>query len=289
MRVEVAPGVRLFFETEGSHFIQIGDSLREQPTLIALHGGPGVDHVFLRGAFGPVSQHAQILLYDHRGHGRSDHDSSENWNLATWADDVVRLCETLDIVRPFVFGGSFGAQVAVAYATRHPSHAAGLILDGPCARFVHGRVLEGFRRAGGEEAARVAGSFWADPRKGDFAEYCRVCVPVHARRAARFGHSAAGSVASAPDIAMHWAAGEWQTFDLRAGLADIDYPVMVLTGGCDPITPIESAREVAEGVRDVRLHEFPEVGHGVMREEPERAHELIIDFLHEVVENGAPR
>ncbi len=282
MRVRIDGNTRLFFDTEGSGFAADGTSLCEKQTLITLHGGPGADHVFLRGAFGPVSDHAQILLYDQRGNGRSDHSSHEYWNLATWADDVVRLCDALEITRPVVWGGSWGAQVALAYATRHPAHAAGLILDGPCARFVHSRVVEGFRRAGGDRAAEVAGRFWTDPRHGDFEEYVRTCVPAHARRSARYGHSPAGSVPSASKIGMHWAAGEWQTFDLRRGLPAIEFPVMVFTGGYDPITPIESAREVAAGLRDVRLHEFPDAGHGVLREEPERVHELLIGFLQEI-------
>ena len=287
MRVRIDTDTRLFVDIEGPTFVPSGDTLVEAPTIITLHGGPGVDHVFLRGAFGPVAEHARLVHFDQRGHGRSDHSSAEHWNLATWADDVVRLCDALGIVRPIVYGGSFGATVALAYATRHPSHAAGVVLDGPGARFVHEWTVEGFRRAGGDAAADVADRFWQDPRNGDFGEYGQVCVPVHARKPAQYGFSGAGSAPCGADLAMHWAAGEWHTFDLRPGLAGIEFPVLIFSGGYDPIVPAEAAREVAAGIPDARLHEFPEAGHGLLREEPEQAHQLIMDFLQEVAPTTA--
>ena len=41
MRVEVQPGVRLFVDIEGPAFVPDGPVLREKPTLMLLHGGPG--------------------------------------------------------------------------------------------------------------------------------------------------------------------------------------------------------------------------------------------------------
>jgi proline iminopeptidase len=44
-------GTRLFFDVVGAKLAVVGDDLRENPTLIALHGGPGVDHLVLRPFF----------------------------------------------------------------------------------------------------------------------------------------------------------------------------------------------------------------------------------------------
>lgn len=41
MRIEVN-GIRLFFDVEGAKLVPDGPVMREKPTLILLHGGPGL-------------------------------------------------------------------------------------------------------------------------------------------------------------------------------------------------------------------------------------------------------
>ena len=71
MRIEVN-GTQIYFDVEGTG-LEIGDGqLKKKPTLIALHGGPGFDHGYLRPGLGPLRDHAvgaavdaQILLDGH--------------------------------------------------------------------------------------------------------------------------------------------------------------------------------------------------------------------------------
>ena len=123
MRIEIEPGVRLYFDVEGTQYVPDGPVLREKPTLLLLHGGPGFDHSAFRPFFGRLSDIAQVIYYDHRGHGRSDRRPPEEWTLDTFADDVVRLCDALGIVKPIVLGQSFGGFVAQRYLERHPDRA----------------------------------------------------------------------------------------------------------------------------------------------------------------------
>ncbi len=37
-------GTRLFFDVEGLQLVPDGPKIRERPTLVLLHGGPGLDH-----------------------------------------------------------------------------------------------------------------------------------------------------------------------------------------------------------------------------------------------------
>ncbi len=51
MRVLVN-GVRLFFDVEGVSLVPDGPTMRENPTLSPLHGGPGFDHsIYKPGLF----------------------------------------------------------------------------------------------------------------------------------------------------------------------------------------------------------------------------------------------
>ena len=116
MRIEVN-GIRIFFDVEGAKFVPDGPIMREKPTLILLHGGPGADHSGFKPAFSQYADIAQVIYIDHRGNGRSDREPREAWNLAQWGDDVYEFCRALEIERPIVFGGSFGGFVAISYAS----------------------------------------------------------------------------------------------------------------------------------------------------------------------------
>ena len=100
----------------------------ERPVLVAVHGGPGLDHLTVKSALGPLAEDFQVLYFDLRSHGRSEHSSAEFWNLRIWADDLQRLCDSLGLRKPVVLGSSFGGYVALTYAALFPDHPGGVIL-----------------------------------------------------------------------------------------------------------------------------------------------------------------
>jgi pimeloyl-ACP methyl ester carboxylesterase len=124
MRISLGD-VTLWFDVSGPSVAPQGDTAIERPTLVAVHGGPGLDHINLRAELAPLAKHVQVLYYDQRGHGRSDHCTSEFWNLRTWAYDLRRLCDALGLVKPVVLGSSFGGHVALTYAGLFPGHPGG--------------------------------------------------------------------------------------------------------------------------------------------------------------------
>ena len=111
MRVMVN-GVRLLFDVAGEKLVPDGVRMRERPTVLLLHGGPGFDHSMFKPAFAPLAEIAQLIYLDHRGNGRSEHGDPERWTLDQWGDDVRAFCDALGIENPIVFGYSFGGFVA---------------------------------------------------------------------------------------------------------------------------------------------------------------------------------
>src|SRR5271168_534778 len=101
-------GQSIFFDVVGSKLSPEGPLMREKPTLLVLHGGPGFDHSTLRGDFDGFADLAQVVYLDHRGNGRSVPSDPANWTLAQWGDDVRAVCGALGIDRPIVLGQSFG-------------------------------------------------------------------------------------------------------------------------------------------------------------------------------------
>src|ERR1051325_2157903 len=151
-------GVRLFFDVEGAKLVPDGAAMREKPTLILLHGGPGADHAIMKPAYSALADVAQVIYLDHRGNGRSDAGPKESWTLAQWGDDVRAFCDALGIEKPVVLGVSFGGMVAMSYATRHPDHPGKLILITTEAKGDShlDRRVELFERFGGPEVGALA-------------------------------------------------------------------------------------------------------------------------------------
>ncbi|WP_424674246.1 alpha/beta fold hydrolase [Candidatus Binatus sp.] len=158
MRVKIGD-VRLFFDVEGAKLRPDGAKMREAPTIVLLHGGPGFDHSNFKPDFSPMAEIAQVVYLDHRGNGRSDRGDRSKWNLAQWGDDVRSFCEALEIERPIVMGVSFGGMVAMSYATRHPEHPGKLVLSSTAAVSRQDRSLEMFERLGGAEVREAAAIF----------------------------------------------------------------------------------------------------------------------------------
>ncbi len=119
-------GAKLYFDVDGEGLTPDGTVMREKPTVIMVHGGPGADHSIAKPYFSQLTDIAQVIYYDHRGNGRSDLGKKEDWNLSQWGDDLKGLCDALGIAKPIVIGTSFGGFTTLSYATRPPQPCGGL-------------------------------------------------------------------------------------------------------------------------------------------------------------------
>jgi pimeloyl-ACP methyl ester carboxylesterase len=279
-------GARLFFDVEGASLVPDGPAMREKPTLLMLHGGPGADHSIYRPDYSALADIAQIVYLDHRGNGRSDDGPKEAWTLAQWGDDVHAFCDALGIVHPIVLGASFGGMVALAYATRHPTHPSKLILISTAAAGGSHREqrVALFERFGGPEAGALARRRFFEVQGHDEASleaWRRLALP-HYFRTPRHPDVARRAV-SRPEV-LRWftrPGGESQTFDLFPDLHRIQCPTLVMGGEDDPIHPIESQAELAAALPAhlVRFERFPGCRHAVVPDVPERAFAVIRDFI----------
>lgn len=98
--------------------------------VVVLHGGPGGGcSPAMRRYFDPKV--FRVILFDQRGCGRSrPHASVENnttWHLVA---DIEKIRHMLEIEDWILFGGSWGATLALIYAQTHPDRVRQLILRG---------------------------------------------------------------------------------------------------------------------------------------------------------------
>jgi proline iminopeptidase len=276
MRVAVN-GTNLFFDVNGARFVPDGPAMREQPTILLLHGGPGFDHSIFKPDFDWLSDRAQVVYLDHRGNGRSDRDDPERWNLEQWGDDVRAFCDAVGIERPIVWGWSFGGMVAQSYVARHPDHPAALVLQSTAARMDLDRLEAAFTRVGGEEAGRTARAFWENPTPEGGMEYLQKCIPVYSPNPQDLDGITRCQLNF--DLLNGWTEG--RTMDLRPGLGSVRCPTLVLAGDLDPVTPREAADEIIELLpNDVTtVARFEKSGHFIHTDEPDAFRAATTAFL----------
>ncbi|MFN7726848.1 MAG: alpha/beta fold hydrolase [Rubrivivax sp.] len=280
MRIEIEPGVRLFVDVEGPAFVPDGPRLREKPTLILMHGGPGYDHSSFKPLFSQLADLAQIVYYDHRGHGRSDPRPPAEWTLDTFADDIVRLCDALGVVKPIVLGQSFGGFVAQRYIARHPQHAAKVVLSSTSPHLGLARKLVMFDKLGGAPARDAAERFWTQPNAENWALYNRLCKHLYNTRPPADPLASERTLMNEA-ILFASAGGEQQTMNLLPGLARAACPVLVMVGEEDPVCPLADALDIAAALppQHLQLARFADAGHGAWRDQPEAAMAVLRRFI----------
>lgn len=98
--------------------------------VLFLHGGPGGGlQKKDRQYFNPKK--FNVILFDQRGCGRSKPFASVKANTTGHlVADIRRLLAHLGIEKVFLFGGSWGSTLALAYAIKYPQSVAGMLLRG---------------------------------------------------------------------------------------------------------------------------------------------------------------
>ena len=280
MHISIDTGVQLYVDIEGPGLVPDAAAMREKPTLILLHGGPGYDHSGFKPIFSRLADIAQIVYYDHRGHGRSSRCPPEQWTLDTFADDVVRLCTALGIQRPIVLGQSFGGFVAQRYLARHPGHAARIVLSSTSHHMGLDRKLAMFQRLGGAAAHDAALAFWTQPTPATWAAYNRHCTPLYNTHPPA-DPLARGRTLFNEGLLFHWVAGEQQTMKLLPGLASAACPVLVMAGDDDPVCPLADAQDIAAALpaQWMQFTRFADAGHGAWRDQPDAALARLRQFI----------
>jgi len=98
--------------------------------ILFLHGGPGAGcEEYHRRFYDPTKY--RIILFDQRGCGRSTpHICLEKNTTQDLIEDIEKIRAHLGVQRWMLFGGSWGATLALLYAQKHPDQVMALILRG---------------------------------------------------------------------------------------------------------------------------------------------------------------
>lgn len=102
-------------------------------TILMAHGFGGNQHAwrYMNKAFG---SDYKVVVFDYVGTGESDYsayDASKYSTLRGFAQDVLDICETLDIRDAIFIGHSVSSMIGVLAAIEQPQYFSKMILLGP--------------------------------------------------------------------------------------------------------------------------------------------------------------
>ena len=229
-RAPTAPDIRLAYTEVGSG-----------APLLCLHGGMGIDGASLRvpGILDLAAHGVHVIVPDQRGHGDSDRSDPARYSHDTWVSDARAFAMGLDLDRFALLGHSYGGFLALEYALRWPESLTHLILVGTSAGPVQaspagvtndGELRERFRSvwprffAGGDKHWPLFESlrFSADPYNAAFTR-------------------------------------ELPRYDVRARMASVHTPALLIVGSGDPYRP--HMEWLADAMPSATLRVMPHAGH----------------------------
>lgn len=128
---EIKPYARHRLKVDDTHELYVDESGQlDGIPILFVHGGPGSGCEFNSRCFFSPEKY-RIILFDQRGSGRSTpHTELTDNTTADLVADMEKLREFLHVDRWILFGGGWGATLALAYAEQFPQNTLGLIVRG---------------------------------------------------------------------------------------------------------------------------------------------------------------
>lgn len=118
--LNVTDGHKLYYELAGN---------KKGKPILFLHGGPGGGFSEKDKKF--FSPKHKVILFDQRGSGKSKPFASLKANTTPkLVEDIKALLEHLNIKKTYLFGGSWGSTLALAFSIKYPEMVSGMILRG---------------------------------------------------------------------------------------------------------------------------------------------------------------
>jgi proline-specific peptidase len=274
------PGGNVWFERVGG-----GAGL----PLLAVHGGPGLPHTYLR-SLERLADERQVIFWDQLGCGNSECPSNTQlWTMERSMAEMDAVVRALGLDRFHVFGNSWGGMMAQQYALDVPSGAVSLTISNSIASIPQfsdmvarlKRDLDPATQSAIDrhEAAGTTHSseYQAAIRTWNETYLCRVRPwPSELQEAfLRMGTEIFETMFGPSDFHIVGTISSWDVFDR---LAEITLPALLLAGRFDECDP-EHMREMHQRIQGSRFELFESSAHMPFIEEPARFDRVMREFL----------
>ena len=304
-RLDVGDGHSLYWDVSGNP--------RGVPVVV-VHGGPGAGTVASQRRFFDPGFY-RIVLFDQRGAGRSRPKASTAANTTQHLiADMEQLRAALDIEQWLLFGGSWGATLALAYGQAHPERALGFVLRGvfmgtsgeidwflhDMNKFfpdAHRTFVDHVKQAGKtHERNHLLGAYLKllnnpdpevhMPAARTWALYENACSTLLPARQPQAGAALDSYALSLARIEAHYFASAMflEPGQLMGGVGRISHlPAKVVQGRYDVICPIAAAEALVRAWPGAQLEVVADAGHSAMEPGIRRALTTATDDFRDLI------
>jgi proline iminopeptidase len=268
-------GVRLYYERSGPS---------DAPTLVGLHGGPGISDCRDQAKIlGQLTDELGLLVYDARGSGRSGEDKP--YGHEQWTADLDALTTQLGIQRFALLGHSYGGYIAQEFAIAYPHRLTHLILADTGSHGVDHEIPIATALASGLpgiEEGWLRESFEGRvPSNEQYREWWELLLPLYFEDglSPEEAHERAGRVYFHYETHNHVFSDSYLSYDVRDLLPELQIPTLVICGRNDWITPLDRSELIASLIPGARLEVFEHSGHMTLLEETPKFLDLVREFI----------
>ena len=231
--------------------------------VIFSHGWLDDCSVWRAQADGVAKSHT-VILYDLRGHGRSEKPSGD-YSVQVFADDLNSLVRALELEKVTLVGFSLGGMLSLLFTLQNPGRVSKLVLVGAAAKMPkRAHVLGAMMRLVGHRTLLKTILV-----KFRFFKPSRSIVDAFMSKAMLVPKEVARD--SFREFTNH--------YDIRNRIPEIRVPTLLVVGEKDIGVPIKCSRSLSKGIEGSRLHIIPGSGHEVMVDKPDQLNGLLGDFL----------
>jgi aminoacrylate hydrolase len=254
----------------GLHFEEHGPA--DAPPLI-LSAGLGGSGAYWRPNVAALAAGHRVILYDHRGTGRSDRSLPPGLQIEAMADDVVALMDGLGLERAHFVGHAAGGLIGLILALRTPERIASLVvvngwtrLDPHFARCFEARLA--LLRDSGPRAYLRAQPIFLYPATWS-SEHRNALDAELDDQLAHFQGS--------DNLEMRVAA--LQAFYLDDRLDEISTPILAIAAKDDVLVPWTCTPAYADRIASAAVRLMDWGGHACNVSDPDAFNALVLDFL----------
>ena len=246
-----------------------------QPMVFA-HGF-GCDQNMWRHVAPAFEDDYRVVLFDYVGAGKSDlaaYDADRYATLDGYAQDILEICEALDLRDIIFVGHSVSSIIGVLAAKRAPERFAHLILVGPSPRYIND---DGY--VGGFERSDIEGLLeMMDRNYIGWANFLAPAIVKNPDRPELAEELNASFCSTDPVIARRFAEATFFS-DNRADLPGVTTPALILQCSDDMIAPETVGRYVHERMPGSTFRQMEATGHCPHMSHPEETIRLMREYL----------
>lgn len=258
---------------DGLHYELHSDGPGDIRDVVILSAGLGGSGAFFAPQMAALTARFRVVLYDHRGTGRSDRELPSPYAVADMARDLARIIDDLGGVAVHVVGHAAGGLAALQLALDSPSRVLSVTVvngwsrpDPHIARCFRTRIS--LLNDSGPEAYVHAQPLFLYP-----ADWISQNA---ARLAEEEVHHLAGFQGRDNMLAR---INALLAFDIDDRLREIVCPVLVSASADDMLVPALCSRRLAERLPNATLDVAPWGGHAFTATVPDAFNTTLIAFL----------